>query len=379
MPGNRFQIGEYWLSQRSNSPKWYVTYYARESRQTCRETLGTSDLEEAKLLLAQWVTVKGERRNVATSDARVEDIFIRYFEHRRTRIQGASQQRRALYRFLDACGGPTTVADLTLRRQEAIIERLKATEVIVSGEHRRLSGGTIQRTLAACKAAINWAWKNGELERPIPFLSFQDHAVRERALEIEELAALWDATENDHLRMFLVLMVGTVARPKAVLELTREQCHLDDGFINLNPPGRSQTAKRRPAVPLVPSLAPFIASRHSGPLVQFRGKAILKINSAWRKMRDLAGLDADVVPYSIRHMMITEMDRRGVPGTIISAVAGHNEHSILRGRAADVASRTTQRYIHRQLPTLQPAADAIEAVLQELQAATKRPFEPPLE
>ena len=50
--------------------------------------------------------------------------------------------------------------------------------------------GTIKRVLGTVKAAVQWAWKNGELERPIPFLTVQDGPGRERLLEAAELAAL---------------------------------------------------------------------------------------------------------------------------------------------------------------------------------------------
>ncbi|MDB5369807.1 MAG: hypothetical protein JWP20_1365 [Roseomonas sp.] len=50
--------------------------------------------------------------------------------------------------------------------------------------------------------------------------------------------------------MFLVLLIGTAGRPQAVLELTRFQCDLERGTINLNTPGRVQTKKRRPILPM---------------------------------------------------------------------------------------------------------------------------------
>jgi hypothetical protein len=80
------------------------------------------------------------------------------------------------------------------------------------------------------------------------------------------LALLWSAERPAHLRMFLLPLMGTAARPQSVLELTRIQCDLDCGLIDLNPPGRTETAKRRPVVPVadVPGRAAGGLSRPPG-------------------------------------------------------------------------------------------------------------------
>lgn len=172
--------------------------------------------------------------------------------------------------------------------------------------------GTIKRVLSAGKAAVQWAWKNGKLERPIPFPTVQDGAARERTMQMAELAAMWDAADLPHLRLFFLLL-GTAGRPAAVLELTREQCDLDRGLIDLNPSGRAQTKKRRPVVPMPDFLRPWIKQAPVGPLVRFRGKAVGKVNGAWQEARDEAGPDALVVPHTIRHTIATELRARGVP------------------------------------------------------------------
>jgi len=376
--GERFQIANYYLSKRPRSDYWYATYFDPMGRQTRRHTLGTTDFEEAKVRLAEWVVLNGRPQGARRLDeVYLSDLFLRYMKHKEAEVKGPESIRRALARFLEACNdAPLKVADLNLQTQKLLMERMRATRVGPADKQRAMSGGTIQKSFAACKAAINWAWHNGEVEAPIPFIPFQDHAVRDRVLSIEEMAALFDAAEAPHMRMFLLLLIGTIGRPKAVLELTREQCNLQHQFINLNPPGREQTAKRRPIVPMAPFLVPFIDACPLGPLVHYRGAPIKKINSIWRKTRDLACLGEDVVPYTIRHTMLTELEEQGVPDTIISAVAGHNEHAVLRSSTAGGASRTTRRYIHRRLPTLQPAADAIEDVFQRIRGAMKRPLVP---
>jgi len=66
-------------------------------------------------------------------------------------------------------------------------------------------------------------------------------------------------------------------------------------------------------VPLPAFLRSWIIQAPSGPLVSFRGKPVAKINKCWREARDAAGLDAVVVPYTIRHSIATELRSRGMP------------------------------------------------------------------
>lgn len=46
-----------------------------------------------------------------------------------------------------------------------------------------------------------------------------------------------------HLRLLLMIMIGTACRPEAALELTGAQIDFDDGLIDLNPRGRAQATR----------------------------------------------------------------------------------------------------------------------------------------
>jgi integrase len=63
-----------------------------------------------------------------------------------------------------------------------------------------------------------------------------------RPLKVAEHASLLRAAP-DHLRLLLMLLIGTAGRPEAALELTGEQLDFDDRLIDLNPRGRKQTRK----------------------------------------------------------------------------------------------------------------------------------------
>lgn len=68
----------------------------------------------------------------------------------------------------------------------------------------------------------------------------------------------------------------------------------------MNPPGRIQTKKRRPVLPLHDWLRPWIEAA-DGHLVTYRGKPVKKLAGAFQTMRDAAGFGFDVTAYTVRH------------------------------------------------------------------------------
>jgi integrase len=348
-------LAGYWLRQRPNSAAWCRTWFDATTRQTRRSSLGTDDLAEAEQRLAEWIA-----RNVATDRAEPKDItlariFVRYQERHGQHLVGAGSQRISLAMMLRFLPPGMTVAELTLDAQHEAARAMTAAGY---------GAGTIKRGFGAAKAAVNWAWQNGELERPVPFLRLQEGAGRERVLSVAEMAQLWDAEMPDHARVFLALMIGTGARPEAVLQLTRFQCDIERRTINLNPPGRVQTKKRRPVLPMPEWLVPWIEAA-DGPIVAYRGKAVKKLAGAFQTMRDAAGFGMDVTAYTIRHSVATEMMARGVPELEIAAMLGHRAPNI----------RTTGRYLHASPERLALARKALDGLANEIGRLAGRPME----
>jgi integrase len=242
--------------------------------------------------------------------------------------------------ILNAVPEGMTVGAFTRDAQHEAVRTLQAQGYVA---------GTIKRGFGAAKAAVNWAWNNGELERHIPFLKLPEGQGRERVLTIEELAQLWDADMPEHVRVFLVLAIGTGAPPKATLQLNRFQCDLDRNTINFNSHGRIQTRKRRPIVPMPDWLRPWIEAA-DGPLVAWRSKPVRKIARAFQTMRATAGFGLDVTAYTVRHTIGTELAARGAPELEIAALMGHRMPN----------SRTTGRYIHVAPERLASARKALD-------------------
>jgi integrase len=355
-PDRPSQIGDYWLSRRPNSPVWCRTWFDPATRQTCRASLGTIDLAAAGIELARWVTTNVGTNRAAPADITIARVFARYHERHGRHTIGGDAQRVSLAMILKGMPEGMSVGEFTLDMQNQLVRELVA---------KGYAQGTIKRGMGAAKAAINWAWNNGELERPVPFLKLPEGAGRERVLTIEEMAVLWDADMPAHLRAFVAFAIGTAARPQAILQLTRFRCDLTRGTINLNPQGREQTKKRRPTIPMARWLRPWVEAA-DGPIVSFRGRAVHKVFGAFQTLRESAGFGPDVTAYTIRHSIATELAARGVPEIEIAIIMGHSMPSM----------RTTGRYVHVAPERLASARKALDEIAIEIERVAARPISP---
>lgn len=346
------QIGDFWLSQRPNSPVWCRTWFDPATRQTRRASLGTTDLREAQLKLAEWITCHQILRSEAPENVPLETVLVRYYEGHGKRIPSRDQARISLSLW-STFFARATVDDVTPDRIDSFIGWLR---------DQGHSNGYINRTLSVGKAALNRAFKRQEVYR-VPYVpQLPPGDPRERRLSMEESAALLDACTSEHLFMFVLLAFNTLSRPQALLDLRRDQIDLENRLIHLNPPGRHQTKKYRPVVPISATLVPWLKEGSGDYVVNYHDRRVASIKKAFRELRKKAGLDPTVTPYTIRHTMATELRRRGVPPWEVAGMLGHKS----------AGYRTTEIYAKFDPDFLGKAIAAIDAYFAELDGFTSR-------
>jgi integrase len=211
MPRHRKQrpgeLAGYWLSKRPNSNFWCRSWFDAVTRQTRRASLGTGDLRQAELNLAAWIAEHVEIRHQHPADLPLATVLTRYWHGHASTLPSAVQAKIEL-RFWSEFFTTDMVADLTPIRQEAFVDHLRA---------KGHSTGYISRILSSGRAAIRRADKRGEL-LAAPFIAdvetAEDRRLREpkgRPLTIEEIAALFDAADQHHVFMFLLIACCTLA------------------------------------------------------------------------------------------------------------------------------------------------------------------------
>ncbi|MCG7985650.1 MAG: site-specific integrase [Candidatus Thiodiazotropha lotti] len=344
------QIGAYWLSQRKGSSAWCRTWFDKDTRQTKRSSLGTDDFQEAQLKLAEWITKNQILRKENPSELPLETVLVRYYDGHARFLRSAESARFALAKWSDFFA-EKMVSDITPGSINGFIFHLR---------EKGCSEGCIGRILGVGKAALNRAYRHGEINT-VPYIkSGSKGTERERILTIPEVGALFNAVESEHMFMYLMLAFNTLARPEAILELKRFQVDIENRLIQLNPPGREQTKKRRPTLPITDALMPWLQQTKTESLVSWNGKPIKSIKKGFQRIRERAQLGSDLVPYTIRHTMATELRKRGVPAWEVAGFLGHKTEGI------------TERYAKFSPDYLSKARLSIDDFFEELQPFVER-------
>ncbi len=341
---------------------WCATWFDGKSRQTRRESLGTADLREAEIGLADFVARKAKVRDLSPDDVSIAEVLLRYWHGHAHKIASHEQAKFAMALWTDFWKD-TPVSDLTPDRQEAFIEWLKG---------RGYKNSYVSRVLSVGRAALNRGYKRQELTK-VPYIldeldrSDQEDKVRLTSDQMRRLLT----TARDrwpHIFLFCVISLNTLHRPGAVLELRPRQVDLELRRIDFNIPGRKRTKKRRTTVPITDTLLPFLTSERDEPFVNWKGSEIRSVKSTFRRLVTAAGLPKEITPYCLRHTMAAELRRRGVPmweveGLLAHKVAGVTEtYAKFAPDYLSQGSRAIDAYFEDLgLPFLKPTPDCVPA------------------
>ena len=314
------QVGDFWLSQRPNSPAWCRTRFDPGSGQVRRASLDTDDFEEAKTRLVAWFIESHRDKNAPIAEALLSGVLKNYYDRHACNLPTAEQAAIAIRRFI-AFWPAKTVSVLTLAEQERYVKARQDGGVALS---------TVSRELMTLRAAVRDAWKRQELASA-PFIkepmTKEDRDAAEpkgRPLSLQEVAALFRAAEGSERRMMLLMILfATLCRPDAARDLTPFQHDAEHQLLKLNPQGRRQTKKYRPTIPVAEYLQPWLSLRTRSHYVGTLQGPVADVKKMIRGLRADAGLDGDVRGYSARHTMARELRKRRVPAEEIELMLGH--------------------------------------------------------
>lgn len=199
---------------------------------------------------------------------------------------------------------------------------------------------TTRYELSMLAVALRWAVKQKLIDKA-PEIWRPAAADRQlRHLTRAQFSRWFKEVKAPHARLYVRLAIYTMARPSAILELTWDQVDWDHATINLNPPGRKQTKKRRPVVPLNEEAMDALRKAFEGAQSEFvieRGaQRIGSIKKAFQAASARAGIR--VTPYMLRHT-----------GAVWSAEAGNSMAEIAQYMGHD-DDRTTQKHYSRFSP-----------------------------
>lgn len=225
--------------------------------------------------------------------------------------------------------------------------------------------------------APKFVYKRAKIARE---LKIAPSKPRTNQLTIEDMAKALDALKQEHLFRFAILSLNTWARPEAVADLD-PATQRSRGMIDLNPPGRVETNKRRPLIPETRCLAAWLdhwakidaEARHAAlqagkepnpeALLVYQGERVMSVKKALVRNADKVGVKLS--PGRFRHFM-SAMVRR------MCRNVTREQRSIWMGHVVKEGSQTTGNYEPEDPEFLKDVADATDFVMDEIQKKCQR-------
>jgi integrase len=292
-----------------------IVYFAGGKRH--RYTLGTSDAREAErvapALYAELTRPKGNT---------VAELWQGYIGDKQGRAVLATMTHtwKALApQFGPLPGDRVTIADCRAHT-----------------EARRKAGikdGTIHTELGHLRMVLVWARKHGllkeapDIERPSKPKPREHHLTRDQA------RAVIEAANMPHLRLFIILALGTGARSAALLGLTWDRCDFIRGLIDLRDPAMTMPHKGRAIVPMNRTVrAALVEARAGGRsdfVVEWAGKRVGSVKRGLIETGKRAGV-GKVTPHLFRHSAAVHMVEAGISFEEVAQFLGHDDVNVTR-------------------------------------------------
>ncbi|XWN29796.1 MAG: site-specific integrase [Devosia sp.] len=316
--------------------------YWREDGRPRRKALRTTDKAEAQ---QQLEVLRWQERLPA--DTTIEALWAAYCEDYDGRP--IAKAMRWEWAVMADSFGHLYPSQITLKVVEGHIKKRRTKGV---------NDGTLWTELGHLRGVLSWAVKRELIDRA-PFIPRPSKpAPRERHLSREEVRALIDSCVMPHVRLYVILLVGTGARSAAILDLTWDRVDFFRGQIKLATPGHERR-KGRATVPmndeLRAALSEAFAGRTCDHVIEHGGQRVKSIKTGYNAAVRRAKLE-DVTAHSLRHTAAVWMAEGGVSMAQIAQFLGHTD------------SRLTERVYARFQPDhLADAASHLQIGLVRVQ------------
>ena len=297
-----------------------------------RYSTGTDDPSVARLVAREiW-----QKLNKPETD-RLFDLWDTYLTDRRADRKNVERQENA-WKHLGLFFGQRLGTD---------VDKDSCREYAATRQRLGAAPGTVRTELEYLRACLNLRYGRGHNRVWLPSGS----PPRDRYLMREELDQLLEKITTSHVQLFVIIAITTGARMGAILELRWDQVDFKHRSINFNAPGREQSNKRRPEVPINARAYEALEQAARGALtdhvIEWDGRPVQSIKKAIRSAAAKSGVPCS--PHVFRHTAGVWMAQADVPMQKISQFLGHT------------STRVTERTYARYSPSfMRDAAAALE-------------------
>lgn len=206
------------------------------------------------------------------------------------------------------------------------IDRTMCRSYDAQRREQGISQGSIWTELGHLANALNWATKANLIKRAPHIWRPSKPEPNRRILNDREKLALVDAAEAPHIRLAIILLLGTAARIGAILDLEWERVDFERGTINLRTEG-SETRKGRAVVPMSKMVRAALQTAHDAALsdsvVEYAGGPVKSIKTGFTAAVRRSRI-GKVTIHEMRHTAAVTMVSAGVKMSVVSQMLGHS-------------------------------------------------------
>jgi integrase len=347
--GPLFELAGQWVGREPGRANLYRFWNDPGTGRQCRESLGTGDLEKAKLVFAKAVLQNAPK----TPNSPLAAVLVQYFTERTDKLPSKKQSRNA-GKILLRCWGQTMKANA--------ITDAKQKEFAIWSLEQGFGLPYVARNLTVLKAALNHAGVTPPAKIVTTESTMRDRwgltSKAPRKVFIpgdDELARVLQAKMPEKLRRWMIISLLTACRPEAALDVTPSAWRRGIRVLELNPPGRAQNKKFRPIVRVPRVLAVMLEQWEKEGVAEFSGRfcgytTIEGVKTALDRVVSRPGMPP-LSTYSFRHKAASVLRQSRVPEDQISVQLGHKRKDL----------RTTAGYGEFSPDYLKDASRALDA------------------
>ncbi|MBB4366765.1 integrase [Bradyrhizobium sp. CIR18] len=350
----------------------YVGGYDKDKKTSFYRSLGTTDLEAAMAAVRSLIErgITGDPKEALVQKPLRTVTEVLEFNRSKAEAQASAEFNIIAIARMERLMGGSMLQHMV----PSTFERFKNAAM-----EEGLALSTVDRTLTVLRKACAVAVGERRLSRhhapDVPYFCTKNdlRAARPkgRVMDVEEIAAAIDQAEFIHFLICLVWLANLGCRIGALLDAIAAQIDHRSDIIDLNPPGRVQTSKWRPTLPIPGTLLPWTTDLPPGHLVQWRGQPVGEIDTAFDAACRRAKLAPGANTYSVRHALGRHMRAKSVPDEQIALWLGHIQPPQSR--------ETTIIYSPYSPLYLREAKAAAESFVHEIARHCRRhdPLQPP--
>jgi integrase len=299
---------------------WSDNYYIvwPQGRASRRVSTGTRDRKEAERALARFEALRAQPPDTFDINAIID---------------GYLADRKAVVRAYD-----TLVYSLAPVREHygLLHPRLvnRALTRAYMSKRRRLgrANATIDKELRQLRAALAWAVKEQWIERA-PYIDTPGGgSARQRWLTRAEGDKLLSATEEPHVRLFILLGIHTGARCGTLLCLTWDRVDFERGLV-IFPQANPNSRKRTAVVPMNATLRAALEEAcelaETDWVIEFRGRPVRSVKKGFKSAVERSGI-ATCTIHDLRRTCASWLLQEGASFAQVAAYLGDTEDVIRR-------------------------------------------------